>query len=126
MIQVKRVYDRPEPDDGTRFLVERLWTRRVKKAALRLDSWLKEAAPSEALRLWFGHDPAKWAAFQRRYCSELDHKPEAWRPIVEAAHRGNVMLLYSARDTAHNNAVALKGYVEKALEAAPEDSRGDH
>jgi len=98
----------------------------VKKAALRLDGWLKEAAPSEALRRWFGHDPAKWADFQRCYCSELDRKPEAWQPIVEAAHRGNVTLLYSARDTAHNNAVALKGYVEKALDAAPEDSRGNH
>jgi uncharacterized protein YeaO (DUF488 family) len=126
MIQVKRVYDRPAPGDGTRFLVERLWARGVKKAALCLDGWLQEAAPSEGLRRWFGHDPAKWADFQRRYCSELDRKPEAWQPIVEAAHRGNVTLLYSARDTAHNNAVALKGYVEKAIEAAPEDSRGNH
>ena len=125
MIQVKRVYDRPEPGDGTRFLVERLWARGMKKAALRLDGWLKEAAPSEALRRWFGHDPAKWAEFQRRYWSELDRNPEAWQPIVEATHRGNVTLLYSARDTAHNNAGALKVYVEQALEAAPEASRGD-
>ena len=126
MIQVKRVYDQPEPGDGTRFLVERLWARGMKKADLRLDGWLKEAAPSAALRRWFGHDPAKWADFQHRYFSELDRKPEAWRPIVEAAQRGNVTLLYSARDTAHNNAVALKAYVEKALEAAPEESCGDH
>jgi uncharacterized protein YeaO (DUF488 family) len=125
MIQVKRVYDPPEPGDGTRFLVERLWARGMKKAALRLDGWLKEAAPSDALRRWFGHDPAKWADFQHRYFSELDRKPGAWRPIVEAAYRGNVTLLYSARDTAHNNAVALKVYVEKGLEGAPEESRGD-
>jgi uncharacterized protein YeaO (DUF488 family) len=125
MIQVKRVYDRPEPMDGTRFLVERLWPRGLKKATLPLDGWLKEAAPSEALRRWFGHDPGKWADFQRRYWSELDRHPAAWWPIVEAAQRGNVTLLYSARDTAHNNAVELKVYVEKALEAAPEASRGN-
>jgi uncharacterized protein YeaO (DUF488 family) len=88
--------------------------------------WLKEAAPSEALRRWFGHDPAKWADFRRRYGSELGRNPEAWLPIVEAAQRGNVTRLYRTRDTAHNNAVALKVSVEKALEAAPEDSRGDH
>jgi uncharacterized protein YeaO (DUF488 family) len=126
MIQVKRVYDPPEPGDGTRFLVERLWARGITKAALRLDGWLKEAAPSDALRRWFGHDPEKWADFQHRYFSELDRKPEAWRPIVEAAYRGNVTLLYSTRDTAHNNAVALKVYAEKALEGASEESRGDH
>jgi uncharacterized protein YeaO (DUF488 family) len=96
----------------------------MKKATLQMALWLKEVAPSAALRRWFGHDPAKWADFQRRYGSELDRNPEAWQPIVEAAHGGNVTLLYSARDTAHNNAVALKAYVEKALEAAPEDSRG--
>jgi uncharacterized protein YeaO (DUF488 family) len=124
MIQVKRVYDRPEPGDGTRFLVERLWARGVKKAELHLDGWLKEAAPSTALRRWFGHDPAKWPEFQRRYFSELDRHPEAWQQIVEAAHRGNVTLLYSARDTAHNNAVALKVYVEKVIEAAPKESHG--
>jgi uncharacterized protein YeaO (DUF488 family) len=126
MIYLKRVYDRPEPMDGPRFLVERLWPRGMKKATLHLDGWLKEAAPSDALRRWFGHDPAKWTDFQRRYCTELDRNPEAWQPIVEATHRGNVTLLYSARDTAHNNAVALKAYVEKAIEAAPEASRGDH
>ena len=126
MIQVKRVYDRPEPTDGDRFLVERLWPRGMKKATLHMTLWLKEAAPSDALRRWFGHDPAKWEDFQRRYLAELDSKPEAWRPILEAAHRGHITLLYSARDLEHNNAVALKVYVEKALEAAPEKSRGDH
>jgi uncharacterized protein YeaO (DUF488 family) len=123
MIKVRRVYDRPAPGDGARFLVERLWARGVKKEALRLDDWLKEAAPSDALRRWFGHDPAKWAEFQRRYVTELDRKPEAWRPIAEAARRGNVTLLYSAQDTAHNNAVALKAYVEKALEMTRDHSK---
>jgi uncharacterized protein YeaO (DUF488 family) len=126
MIYLKRVYDRPEPTDGTRLLVERLWPRGIKKEMLHMALWLKEAAPSEALRRWFGHDPLKWADFQSHYGSELDRNPEAWQPIVEAAQRGNVTLLYSARDTAHNNAVALKAYIEKALGAAPEDSRGDH
>ena len=123
MINVKRVYDRPEPGDGARFLVERLWARGVKKEALRLDGWLKEAAPSDALRRWFGHDPAKWTEFQRRYVSELDRKPEAWRPIAEAARRGNVTLLYSSRSPAHNNAVALKAYVEQALEMTRDPSK---
>jgi Protein of unknown function, DUF488 len=80
---------------------------------------LKEATPSEGLRRWFGHDPAKWADFQRRYCSELDRKPETWRLIVEAAHRGNVTLLYSARDTAHNNAVALKRVCREGPRGSP-------
>jgi uncharacterized protein YeaO (DUF488 family) len=111
MITIKRVYDRPEPIDGTRFLVERLWPRGMKKDTLRLDGWLKEVAPSDALRRWFGHDTAKWQEFQRRYFAELDSKPEAWQPILKAAQRGNVTLLYSARDTAHNNAVALKAYI---------------
>jgi uncharacterized protein YeaO (DUF488 family) len=91
----------------------------MKKAALPLDGWLKDVAPSEALRRWFGHDPSKWVDFRRRYFSELDRNPEAWRPILEAAHRGDVTLLYSARDTLHNNAVALKMYVEKRLDAKP-------
>ena len=77
MIQVKRVYDQPEPGDGPRFLVERLWPRGMKKATLQMALWLKEVAPSAALRRWFGHDPAKWADFQRRYGSELDRHPEA-------------------------------------------------
>jgi uncharacterized protein YeaO (DUF488 family) len=88
----------------------------MKKATLHMALWLKEVAPSDTLRRWFGHDPAKWEDFQRRYFAELDSKPEAWRPIVEATQRGNVTLLYSARDLEHNNAVALKRYVEQHLE----------
>jgi uncharacterized protein YeaO (DUF488 family) len=113
MIQTRRVYETPEPSDGTRFLVERLWPRGMKKEALKLDGWLKEVAPSAELRRWFGHDPAKWKEFRRRYFTELDQHPEAWQPIQEAARRGTVTLLYSARDTAHNSAVALKAYLEE-------------
>lgn len=124
MIQVKRVYDHPEPTDGARFLVERLWPRGVKKTALPLTGWLKEVAPSDTLRRWFGHDPAKWEAFQRRYFTELDSRPEACHAILEAAHRGRVTLLYSARDTEHNNAVALKTYVEGFLRQAAGKAHG--
>jgi uncharacterized protein YeaO (DUF488 family) len=113
MIQTRRVYETPEPSDGTRFLVERLWPRGMKKEALKLDGWLKEVAPSAELRRWFGHDPAKWEEFRRRYFAELDQHPEAWQRIQEAARRGKVTLLYSARDTAHNSAVALKAYLEE-------------
>ena len=118
MIQVKRVYDPDSPSDGSRFLVDRLWPRGTRREALRLDGWLKEVAPSDALRHWFGHEPAKWEEFRRRYAAELDGKPEAWQPILQAAQRGNVTLLYSARDTEHNNAVALKAYLEERLSAS--------
>ncbi|MDD5559230.1 DUF488 domain-containing protein [Candidatus Methylomirabilis sp.] len=117
MIQVKRVYEPPTPDDGTRFLVDRLWPRGIKKEDLRVDQWVKEVAPSDALRLWFAHDPGKWNEFRRRYFAELNSKPDVWLPIVDVARQGNVTLLYSARDTQHNNAVALKEYVEKRLAA---------
>jgi uncharacterized protein YeaO (DUF488 family) len=113
MIRIKRVYDPPGQEDGARFLVDRLWPRGVKKTDLRMDGWLKEVAPSGELRQWFGHDPAKWAQFRRRYFAELDHRPEAWKPIREAARHGNVTLLYSARDAEHNNALALKTYLRK-------------
>ncbi|MER3458625.1 MAG: DUF488 domain-containing protein [Chloroflexota bacterium] len=113
MIRTKRIYDLPAPDDGTRFLVERLWPRGKKKEDVPIAAWLKEVAPSDTLRRWFGHDPARWEEFQQRYFAELDGKPEAWQPILEAARRGNVTLLYSARDTEHNNAVALKAYLDR-------------
>jgi uncharacterized protein YeaO (DUF488 family) len=118
MIRVRRVYDSPEAGDGTRFLVERLWPRGMKKESLRMDAWLKEVAPSDALRRWFGHDPAKWEEFQRRYRAELDAKPQAWRPILEAARPGAVTLLFSARDVERNNAVTLKAYLEKRLHSS--------
>ncbi len=112
MIKLKRVYDSASPDDGVRYLVERLWPRGISKASLRMDGWLKDAAPSTELRKWFSHDPGKWREFQRRYFAELDRAPEAWAPIVDAARHGAVTLLYSSHDTEHNNAAALKDYVE--------------
>ncbi|MGB5984891.1 MAG: DUF488 domain-containing protein [Desulfobacterales bacterium] len=115
MIQIKRAYDRPANTDGTRILVERLWPRGIKKEALKLDGWLKDAAPSTELRKWFSHDPAKWPEFQRRYRVELDEHPDTWQPIVEAAKAGKVTLLFSSHDAEHNNVVALKMYLEERL-----------
>ncbi len=112
MIRLKRVYDSPADEDGTRFLVERLWPRGVKKSALRLDEWLKDAAPSTELRQWFQHDPARWEKFRQRYFEELKTRPDAWQPILQAARRGTVSLLYSSHDQEHNNAVALKMFLD--------------
>jgi uncharacterized protein YeaO (DUF488 family) len=112
-IQVKRVYEPALPADGGRFLVERLWPRGIRKSALRMDGWIKQVAPSTALRQWFGHDPEKWEEFQQRYTAELMANPEGWQLLAEAARRGPVTLLFSSRDTEHNNAVALKCFLEK-------------
>ena len=111
MIKLKRAYDSASKDDGIRFLVERLWPRGLKKTGLRLDAWLKDVAPSTELRQWFSHDPAKWAEFQRRYFAELNAKPKAIEPILEADRRGYVTLVYSSHDAEHNNAVALRAYL---------------
>ena len=118
MILMKRVYDPPGPDDGRRFLVDRLWPRGMKKEAVQIEGWLKEVAPSNALRNWYGHDPAKWDEFCRRYFVELDSQPEAWQPLLEAARQGVISLLFSTRELKLNNAAALKLYLEKKLGAS--------
>lgn len=110
--RLKRVYDPPSAEDGTRILIERLWPRGMKKEALRCDAWVKEAGPSHQLRRWFHHDPERWDEFRRRYAAELRHNAEALRPLLESAARGPVTLLYSSRDQLHNNAVALKAFLE--------------
>jgi uncharacterized protein YeaO (DUF488 family) len=115
VIRIKRVYDRPGLEDGLRFLVDRLWPRGMGKEELPLDGWQKGVAPSDALRQWFGHDPSRWAEFQRRYHGELEASGEAWLPLLEAARAHDVTLLYSARDTEHNNAVALRLFLEEKL-----------
>jgi uncharacterized protein YeaO (DUF488 family) len=115
MIQVKRAYDAAESKDGAQYLVDRLWPRGVKKEALHLEGWLKDVAPSDELRRRFSHDPSKWDEFQRRYSAELDRNDQTWQPLLQAARRGNITLLYGARDTQHNNAVALKTYLEEQL-----------
>jgi len=114
MIRIKRVYDPAEPTDGTRVLVDRLWPRGVKKAEFPLDRWQKEAAPSDTLRRWFHHDPGKWEEFRQRYLAELEARPAAWQPLVQAA-RGPLTLLYSAHDTQHNNAAVLREFLLRQL-----------
>jgi uncharacterized protein YeaO (DUF488 family) len=116
MLKVKRVYDALEPSDGARFLVERLWPRGLKKELLQMDGWLRDVAPSSALRQWFGHNPAKWDEFRRLYFAELGDNPQGLRLLLDAAKKGDVTLLYSAHDTSHNNALALKEYLEERLE----------
>jgi uncharacterized protein YeaO (DUF488 family) len=126
MIMLKRAYDRSSPSDGTRFLVERLWPRGVPKAKLKIEEWLKDVAPSTELRKWFGHDPDKWNEFRKQYWRELDAHPEAWRPIVVAARRGPVTLVYSSHDEQHNNAVALREYLEAKTRRARRAVAVDH
>ncbi|SDY84369.1 DUF488 domain-containing protein [Nitrosomonas sp. Nm33] len=115
MIKLKRVYDVAETADGLRFLVERLWPRGIKKTDLKMDEWLKDIGPSDDLRRWFAHDPKKWDDFRKRYFAELDSKQGLWKSLVTAAHHGTVTLIYSSRDTNHNNAVALKEYLEEKM-----------
>jgi uncharacterized protein YeaO (DUF488 family) len=115
MIRTERVYGHLASDGTPRFLVERLWPRGIKKESLTIDDWLRDVAPSSALREWFSHDPAKWDEFRRRYFAELDSNPAAWEPLLGAARQGPLILLYSAHDTEHNNAVALQEYLERKL-----------
>jgi uncharacterized protein YeaO (DUF488 family) len=117
-IKVKRVYDDPSAEDGIRILVDRLWPRGLKKEAARLDDWLKEIAPSNELRKWFGHDPDRWEEFKARYFHELERQNEAINKIKEKASSSTITLLFAARDETHNNAVALREYLEGAEDKA--------
>lgn len=114
-IVVKRVYEPAAKTDGFRVLVDRLWPRGLTKEEAPLDQWLKELAPSAALRQWFGHAPSRWDGFRHRYASELDGLAEHWRPLAERSTRHTLTLLYAARDEEHNNAVALKAYLDSWL-----------
>ena len=115
MIRLERAYDLDDNDRTKRFLVERLWPRGIKKTELHLEAWLKEVAPSTELRKWFNHDPDKWQEFRHRYFAELKENPEAWKPLITAAKHGSISLVYSSRDTEHNNAVALAEFLKKHL-----------
>jgi uncharacterized protein YeaO (DUF488 family)/alkylated DNA nucleotide flippase Atl1 len=110
-VRTKRVYDPPQASDGVRVLVDRLWPRGIKKAAARVDEWRKALAPSAPLRQWFGHDPGRWAEFQRRYRRELDAQPDAVAALRDLAAQRPVTLLYAAKDTEHNNAATLRDYL---------------
>ena len=111
-IQVKRVYDPPSADDGLRVLVDRLWPRGLSKASLKLDEWMKEIAPSNELRQWFGHDENKWAEFQKCYFKELDGHSDLIEQLLQKSHTGKLTLLFAAKDEEHNNAAALKKHVK--------------
>ena len=111
-----RVYDDVETGDRPSFLVERLWPRGVRRGALAGSEWLRDVAPSQELRKWFGHDPGKWDEFRRRYFAGLDDDPEVWQPLADAAATGDIILLYSSRDALHNNAVALREYLLARLD----------
>ena len=113
-IAIKRAYESPGDDDGRRVLVDRLWPRGVAKHDARLTLWLKEVAPSSTLRRWFGHDPARWAEFVRRYRAELERNGEAVARLRGMAAAGKLTLIYGARDPVHNQAAALKGYLDEA------------
>jgi uncharacterized protein YeaO (DUF488 family) len=121
MIRVKRIYEEPAPDDGYRVLVDRLWPRGVAKAAAQLSAWQKDLAPSEDLRRWFAHDPARWEEFQRRYGEDLADpaKTGLVSDLLARSRQGTVTLVYAARDHEHNNAVVLKNYLEARLRAEP-------
>lgn len=110
-IQTKRVYQTANPDDGLRVLVDRVWPRGMTKEQVQADLWLKEVAPSTALRQWFAHDRSKWDEFKRRYFSELEAKPEAVARLLDEAAKGRLTLLFSARDVEYNQAVALRDYL---------------
>lgn len=111
-IWLKRAYEEPSPQDGQRVLVDRFWPRGVGKEEARLDAWLRDVAPSDELRTWFGHDPDRWEEFKERYFAELDERPEAVRELAERAEAGRLTLVYGARDEKRNNAVALREYLE--------------
>jgi uncharacterized protein YeaO (DUF488 family) len=111
-VKAKRVYDDPADTDGTRVLVDRIWPRGLTKERAAVDVWLKEIAPTTELRKWFGHDPARWEAFEARYRKELDRTATAVAQLRDLIGRGPVTLLYGARDDAHNDAVALLAYLD--------------
>jgi len=118
-VLIKRAYEPPAPEDGARVLIDRLWPRGVKKEALALDQWAKELAPSTALRQWFGHEPARWAEFQKRYAIELQTQAEALDALRARARRSTVTLVYGAHDEAHNNAVVVRALLLAPSGAAP-------
>jgi uncharacterized protein YeaO (DUF488 family) len=107
-VRLKRAYEPPAADDGTRILVDRLWPRGVKKTGAAIDEWMKEIAPSTALRKWFGHDSARWPEFRRRYKSEIREHPDELQRLRTLAQHGRITLVFAAHDEAHNNAVAIR------------------
>lgn len=120
-IRLKRIHDPADTEDGTRILVDRVWPRGVRKADAGVDEWMRELAPSNELRRWFGHDPERWSGFQQSYRRELAAVPEALDRVLTLARQQPVTLLFAARDRDHNQAVVLR---EVLLERAADGRRG--
>lgn len=118
MLNIKRAYDKKESGDGKRILIDRLWPRGLSKAEADIDEWVKELGPSTELRKWFGHDPERWAEFQKRYIRELSEadKKALLENISQMARRQNVTLIYSAKDTEHNDVKVLEEIIGKMME----------
>lgn len=114
-IKLKRVYEQPGKSDGKRVLVDRVWPRGISKDKAALDEWVKDVAPSTELRKWFGHSAERWQQFRERYEAEIAGNEEAFGRLVELCRKGDVTLVYSARDEAHNNAVVLKEVLKREL-----------
>ena len=114
MIKSKRIYD-AEDEEGYRVLVDRLWPRGVSKEKANLDEWMKEVAPSDELRKWFNHEPSKWKSFKKKYMDELDDKQDLVQELLDNAKKGDLLLLYAAKDEEHNNAVVLQELLESRL-----------
>jgi uncharacterized protein YeaO (DUF488 family) len=121
-IQIRRIYEPPDAADGARVLVDRLWPRGVSKQRAKLKLWLKEIAPSPALRKWFDHDPARWTQFSRRYRAELGANGLAVARLADLLKLGPVTLLYAARDPQHNHALVLAAFMRKRLRAGSVDA----
>jgi len=113
MVKIKRAYDKVAPDDGERILVDRLWPRGIKKDEAKIDEWIKEIAPSNELRKWFAHDPSKWKEFKKRYLDELKNQSNIIARLKSRAKNGNITLIFSARDTQHNNAAVLSEVIRQ-------------
>jgi uncharacterized protein YeaO (DUF488 family) len=119
MIRLKRVYDTPSASDGTRILVDRLWPRGVSKASARVDDWRRDLAPSAELRVWYGHEPAKFARFREQYRLELFRRRDELASLAIQGEREPLTLLYAAREPQTSNAVVLKELLEEVLEGGP-------
>lgn len=113
-VLIKRVYETPSGSDGKRVLVDRLWPRGLTKEKAKIDLWLKDIAPSNELRKWFGHDPLKWEEFRRRYINEIKSYLKTFEELKGIVNKGKVTILYSAKDEDHNNAVVVKELLEKS------------
>jgi len=118
-VRIKRAYAPIDDEDGYRVLIDGLWPRGISKERLRADAWMRELAPSDELRKWFGHEPSRWAEFQKRYRKELATKGDLLGELCERAKVGKLTLLYAAKDEEHNNAVVVRELLARRLERKP-------